>query len=168
MLLLVTSAPVPVLAASKYKACSRLTAGELETALQAKVTRSEERDVVIDQGAYKGETMSTCFWLLGSTYANLNIVRASRTPQERDAFLSMLRGVEDKLVKQGWSIARTKIGSAACAAYKPPAGATDVLPGASCMMESKGLAFYFGVSGSARVTAQQVASLAGKVAARLP
>lgn len=158
--------PQPV-AASKYNVCALLTTPELEAALQAKVTKSQDADVVIDKGAYKGETMSTCTWALGTAYVNLNVIRAARTPEERDAGLARLRGVEDVLVKRGWVINRTKIDNAACATYKPPVG-ESTLPGASCMMESKGLAFALGVMGSVRITAQQVAALAGKVAARLP
>ena len=52
-------------AASKYNACGLLTAAELKAAVNASVDKMDERDVVIPNGPYQGETMSTCTWLPG-------------------------------------------------------------------------------------------------------
>ena len=41
-------------------------------------------------------------------------------------------------------------------------------PFASCIMQSKGLAFWLGVGGATSLTPQQVKALADKIAARLP
>jgi hypothetical protein len=154
-------------AESKYKACSLLTAAELGTALNAHVVNSQDSDVIIPNGPYKGETMSGCNWAVGSAYVTLNVIRGPRTPEERAGGLAGLRRVEEVLKNKGWTIEAANIPGADCNSYKPPAGQSNLPPGgAACVMVSKGLAFWLGVNGP--VTAQQVKALADKVAARLP
>lgn len=153
-------------AATKYKPCSLLTAAELEAVLGAKVGVTAEKDTTIPEGTFKGDTMSTCNWAVGSTYVTLNVIRGPRTPQEQAAGLAGLRATEDKLKKQGWTVEPANIPGAECVSIKPPASESSALPGASCVMVSKGLAFWLGVNGS--VTVQQVKGLADMVAARLP
>jgi hypothetical protein len=169
MLLLVASSPLtPAIAAGKYKACSLLTAADLEAALQAKVTRTiEAQDIIIDKGSYKGEAMSGCTWVLGSMYASVGVIRAPRTPQEREEGLAKLRGALDTLKQKGWTIQSTRIAGVECGRAVPPAS-ENTRPIVSCFAESKGVGFSVNVVGSGGVTVQQVAALAGKVVARLP
>jgi hypothetical protein len=158
----------PVMAAGKYNACSLLTAADLEAALQAKVTRTvEHQDVTIDTGTYKGEAMSGCTWVMGSMSASIGVIRAPRTPQEREEGLAKLRGALDALKQKGWTIQSTSVQGASCARAVPPAN-ENARPLVSCFAEGKGLGFSVNVIGSASVTVEQVAGLTGKVAARLP
>jgi hypothetical protein len=153
---------------SKYNACGLLTAAELKAAVNANVDKADDRDVVIPSGPYRGETMSTCSWAMGATFANLNVIRGPQTTEQKSAGLSELRTIEAGLMKQGWTVQAANIPGADCNAYKPPAGENGMRPFASCIMQSKGLGFWLGVGGATTLTPQQVKDLADKVAARLP
>ncbi len=166
-LLLGWSAPLPVGAASKYKACSLLTTAELEAALGAKVGRTDERDIAITEGPYKGETMSFCTWSVGSTYVTLSVLRQVLTGEQRAAGLAKLREAVEGLKKKGWTVEPANVAGAACSTARPPASESSAVPFVGCLMERKGFAFSVYVFRSA-VTPQQVKALADKVAARLP
>jgi hypothetical protein len=155
-------------AASKYNACGLLTAAELKAAVNANVDKTDDRDIVIPSGPYKGETMSSCTWAMGPTFASLNVIRGPQTAEQRAAGLSGMRTVEAGLTKKGWSVEPAKIPGADCNAYKPPAGENGVRPFASCIMQSKGLAFWLGVGGATSLTPQQVKALADRIVARMP
>ncbi len=167
-LLLAQSTPLPVEAASKYRPCSLLTAAELEAALGAKVGRSDERDIAFTEGPYKGETMSTCTWIVGPTYVTLSVIRQTLTPEQRAAGLARLRQVLEDLKKKGWTVEPANIAGALCSTARPPASESSAVPVVGCLMESKGFAISTYVFGSTRVTPQQVKALADKVATRLP
>jgi len=155
-------------AATKYQPCSLLTAADLEAALRAKVDRFADRDMTIPAGPYKGDIMSTCDWVVGSTYVTLNVIRGPKNPQEQAAGLAGFRAKEEGLKGKGWAVEPGNIPGADCVSVKPPASEPTALPGASCVMVSKGLAFWLGVNGKSSVTVQEVKALADRVAARLP
>jgi hypothetical protein len=155
-------------AATKYKPCSLLTAAELEAALRGKVDRFADRDVTIPAGPFKGDIMSTCDWVVGSSYVTLNVIRGPRSPEEQAAGLAGFRAKEEGLKGKGWTVEPANIPGADCVSVKPPASESTALPGSSCAMVSKGLAFWLGVNSKGSVTAQEVKALADKVAARLP
>ncbi len=167
-LLLAWSTPQAVEAASKYRPCSLLTAAELEAALGAKVGRTDERDIAFAEGPYKGETMSTCTWLVGSTYVTLSVIRQVLTGEQRAAGLAKLQQAVEAAKKKGWTIEPANIAGAACSIARPPASESSAVPLVGCLMESKGFAISTYVFGSTRVTPQQVKALADKAAARLP
>ena len=75
-------------AASKYNACGLLTAAELQAAVHAGVDKSDDKDVIVQGGPYKGETMSSCTWALGASYVSLNVIRAPQTAEQKAAGLS--------------------------------------------------------------------------------
>ena len=56
-------------AASKYNACGLLTAAELQGAAHATVDKSQDSDIVVQGGPYKGEMMSSCTWAMGASCA---------------------------------------------------------------------------------------------------
>jgi len=158
-------------AQGKYKACSLLTASELETLLRNKVDRHSEADQTVNDGPWKGETMSTCTWFLGRTEAQLSVIRAPRSPEERAVGMARLREAEENLRKQGWTTETVTVGGAECKIATPPASSN--VPGrlSACLAESKGLALLLIVGKPAApvdVTAQQVKALADKAVARLP
>jgi hypothetical protein len=143
----------------------------VEAALQAKVTRTVEQDVVIDEGPYAGETLSNCTWIMSGTappVVSVSIIRAPRTAQEREEGLSQLQGAVDTLRQKGWTIQSSSTGGALRTRGVPPASEARARPFTGCIMEKAGLAFSVTVVGPAEVTAQQVAALAGRVASRLP
>jgi hypothetical protein len=164
-------APPQTAAGTKYDACAKLTAAEVEAVLHTKVSRTVEQDVVIDKGPYKGETQSNCSWVMSGTtpaVVTVAITRAPRTSQERDEGLARLRGAVDVLKQQGWIIESASTGGASCTRGVPPASLATARGFTGCFMESKDLAFSTTVQGSADVSMQQVADLAGRVASRLP
>jgi hypothetical protein len=167
-LLVATAMQLPATAATKYQPCSLLTAADLEAALGAKVDRFADRDTTIPEGPFKGEIMSTCDWVVGSTYVSLNVIRGPKNPQEQAAGLANLRALEEGLKKRGWAVEPGNIPGAECASAKPPASEPTALPGASCVMVSKGLTFSLGVNRKGSVTVQEVKALADKVGARVP
>jgi len=154
-------------AASKYNACGLLTAAELKAAVNASVDKMDERDVVIPNGPYQGETMSTCTWLLGTTSATLNVIRGPRTAEQKARGLAGFRRLEAALVQKGWTVEPGKVPGADCNTYKPPASESGARPFASCVMQSKELAFWLGVGGGVSLTPQQVKALGDKIAGRL-
>ncbi len=166
--LIATTAPLPADAATKYQPCSLLTTADLEKALRGKVGRFADRDMTIPEGPFKGDIMSTCDWVVGSSYVTLNIIRGPKNPQEQAAGLASFRATEERLKGKGWTVEPGNIPGADCVSLKPPATEPTALPSASCVMVSKGLAFWLGVNGKGSVTVQEVKALADKVAARLP
>ncbi len=145
-----------------------MTAAELETALRGKVDRFADRDMTIPEGSFKGDIMSTCDWVVGSAYVTLNVIRGQRNPEEQAAGLASFRAKEQGLKKKGWTVEPGNIPGAECVFGKPPASEPTALPGAWCVMVSKGLAFSLGVNSKESVTVQQVKAVADRVAARLP
>lgn len=157
---------VPLHAASKYKACTLLTAAELEAVVRAKMTTPDDSDYVFPDGALRGETVSSCGWM-GSTWAiTLSVLRGPRTPEQRAAVLAFFRDQDETLKKQGWTIVEVAVGGAACATYRPPAG-QNLLAAAGCAVESKGFTTSLAVFGL-NATPQQVKGLVDKAVARLP
>lgn len=173
IMLLAWPAAFPAHAASKYKACSLLTAAELEAVVRIKVAAPESVDVPVTEGPFKGETVSICSWGMGSTagaagYIMLSVMRAPKNAHERAAGLAMLREADEQLKKQGWTIKSVTIGGVECATYQPPAGG-NLPAGAGCAVEAKGVAFSLSIVGAtAAVTPQQVKALADRAVARLP
>lgn len=158
-------------AQSKYKACSLLTAPELEMLMRHKVDRFNEADQTVNDGPWKGETMSTCTWFLGRTEAQLSVIRAPRSPEERVIGMARLREAEESLKRQGWTTETVTVAGAECKIATPPASSN--VPGrlSACLAEAKGLALLLIVGKPAApvdVTAQQVKALADKAVSRLP
>lgn len=158
--ILLAAAPLPADAASKYKPCSLLTPAEVEAVLGVKVTRTDE-----GEGAYKGETMSSCNWATGSKVsAILTVTRGSGSPEA--VWSAKGRKLFDSYKLKGWKIEYADTRGAVCARGVPPAGDTSSLAFAACAAESKGLSLSLNVV-SPTVKAQQVKALFDKAVARL-
>lgn len=166
--LVATTLSLQANAATKYNPCSLLTKAELETALRSKVDRFADRDTTIPAGPFKGEIMSTCDWVVGPNYVTLNVIRGPRNPQEQAVGLATFRATEEGLKKKGWTVESGNVPGADCVSIKPPVSEPTALPGASCVIVSKGLAFWLGVNGTNSVTPRAVKALADRVATRLP
>lgn len=155
-------------AASKYKACALLTAAELEAVLKKKISKTDEGDVTIPEGPYKGEVMSGCSWIAGETYASLGIARAPRNPKERAEFLAMVNDSLQTLKQQGWSIQEKTIGGVECATARPPKGTSGNPSFAGCSAEKGRLGFSISIMGAGvQVSLEEVKSLADKAAGRI-
>jgi hypothetical protein len=112
--------------------------------------------------------MSSCTWILGSTFATVNVIREPQTPEQRAASLSGLRQVEAGLIRKGRTVEPSGVSGADCNALKPPASEAGARPFASCIVQSKGPAFGLGIGGTTSPTPQQVKALGDKVADRRP
>ncbi len=150
---------------TKYKACSRLTAAEIGAALNGPVTKTQDADIDVPSGPYKGVTVSSCTWVVGRSYVHLTIMPAPRTPEQRAEGLKGLQRADETLRNMGWTMEPANLPGADCYTLKPPAGQSTSRPSASCAMVSKGMAFWLGVK---VLPVQQVKALADRVAARLP
>ncbi len=158
-------------AQSKYKPCSLLAASDLETLLRNKVDRFNEADQTVNDGPWKGEIMSTCTWFVGRTEAQLSVIRAPRSLEERAIGMARLREAEENLKRQGWTTETVTVAGAECKIATPPTSSN--VPGrlSACLAEGKGLALLLIVGKPAApvdVTAQQVKALADKAVSRLP
>lgn len=161
---------LPAGAATKYQPCSLLTSAELEAVLGAKVERTNEQDITLTEGAYKGEILSACTWIVESARAlgaSLSVMRGPRNPEERAVAVAKLRSAFDRLKEKGWTFEPLSTPGVYCARAVPPASEASARALASCFMESKGLAFGLYIF-KATVTADQVKSLGDRVVARLP
>lgn len=161
-----------VAAATKYKVCTLLTAAEVEAVLKRKISRTDERDVLINEGLYKGEVMSNCSWAAGSgvatVQATLLVTRAPRTPQERAEYLKILNSATEELKQQGWTTQGKEFGGVACDLWRAPAGSSNLPDIVACAAEKGGLAFSISVlGGGLQITMEQVKSLVDKVASRI-
>jgi hypothetical protein len=160
--------PLPADADSKYKPCSLLTSAEVEGVLGTKVAGTQENDITVTQGAYKGETMSGCIWgTTSQVSASLGVIRGPRTPEEKAAGGASLRRLLDGLKAKGWTVEAANTPGALCSRATPPASSKTAPTFASCFSEAKGLGFSVYVF-SPTATPQQVKGLADKAAARLP
>ncbi len=157
-----------VIAASKYKACSLLTAAEVEAVLKKRISKTDEGDIIIPEGLYKGEVMSGCNWIAGETHAWLTVIRGPRTPQERAESQAILRDTFEALKKQGWSVQEQVIGVVECVTGRPPAGTSGNPSFVGCGAEKGGLAFSISTMGTGvPISAEQVKSLSDKAASRI-
>jgi hypothetical protein len=155
-------------AESKYKPCSLLTTAEIEAVLGTAVTQTQENDLTVPDGPYKGETLSGCMWGTKSAMsASLSVIRGPRTPEQKAAGGSSIRRVLDGLKAKGWTVESANTPGALCSRATPPPSSTNAPAFASCFSEAKGFG-YSVYAFSPTVTPQQVKGLADKAAGRLP
>jgi hypothetical protein len=163
--LLVHGLPRWAEAVSQYNACGLLTAADVQ-AVGNMTVRTQESAIVIPSGPYKDQT--SCTWVMGFTYATVNVIPGPKTPEQRAAGLSSLRRIENGPVQKGWAVKSASILGADCSAYKPSTSEGNMRPFASCVMQSEGLSFWLGVGGTTSLTPQQVKALADRITAHLP
>lgn len=139
----------------------------MEAVLKKKVSNTEEGDITIPEGAYKGEVQSGCSWntAVGPSViqAWLTVIRAPRTPKERAEGLAIIKDTFEQLKKQGWSIQEKEFGGVGCATARAPAGTSGVADFASCAAEKRGLALSITIAGAGlQVSMEQVKSLTAR------
>ena len=153
----------PAAADTKYKACSRLTPADLGTVLTPPVSKVQDGDTVVDSGAYKGATVSSCTWRSGLKVVALRIWPAPTTPEQRNVGMKALQ--QDETLRQaGYTVVPANLPGAECYTLKPPAYLSASSSTAACTVVTKGIAFWL----KGPVSVQQVKTLSDKVAARLP
>jgi len=120
-------------------ACSLLSADDIAGVTGAKVGEGRETSTVITSGPEKGETMATCTWRVGEQgMANVHVIPAP-AGGARDASLTSIRQVVDKLKSQGWKEEKQAFGAVVCSTMTPPAAQRGMPIAVGCMGEAKGM-----------------------------
>ena len=102
----------------------------------------------------------------GLADADLSVIEGRRRPSSVPQVVGMRR-IETGLMSRGGASSRRRP-SADRNVDRSSVTESSMRPFASCIMQSKGLAFWLGVGGATSLTPQQVKALADKIAARLP
>jgi hypothetical protein len=167
-LLLLALVPAIALAQKPPAGCSLLTAAEIAAATGMKVGESHEINMPLRNG--QGQ-MNGCMWKLGEHgMANVSVMQASPSKEQREKGLAGLRQVYEGLKAKGWAVTETKFGDMLCDAATPPAAQSDPSPAMTgCVMGAKGFALSVGIMGPHfKVAPEKVKALADAVAKRLP
>ena len=125
-------------------ACKLISPADLTAVLGMKVGGGQENEVTVQQGTFKGQTMTLCIWPVPQGTVSLSLIRVA-TPAQRAAGLAEMqknsRDLQALLKKQGWTTEETNTGGLRCivatpspalAARKTPIGTTcnnDVVRG---------------------------------------
>jgi hypothetical protein len=166
--LLVALIPAVTFAQKPPAGCPLLTAAEINTATGMKVGEPHETDMQLPNG--KGQ-MTGCMWQVGEQgMANLSVMRAAGSKEERDKGLAGLRQVYDGLRSKGWTVTESKIGDMLCNTATPPQAESAHTPAmAGCFAVSKGFVYSVGVVGPHfKTSPEKVKALADNVLKRLP
>ena len=165
-LLLLALVPTIALAQNPTKGCPLLTAAEIGAATGMKVGEAHDTSMPTKSG-----TMSGCMWKLGDQgMANLSVIRASASKEERERGLAGLRQVYEGLKAKGWTVTETKFGDVLCSTATPPAAESDHTPAMiGCITGAKGFALSVGVMGPHfKTPPEKVKALTDDVLKRLP
>jgi hypothetical protein len=166
--LLVALIPAFAFAQKPPAGCPLLTAAEITSATGMKVGESHETDMNLPKG--QGQ-MTGCMWKVGEQgMANIAVLRAAGSKEEREKGLAGLRQTYDLLKSKGWTVTETKIGDTMCSSATPPKAESDHTPAMTgCFALSKGFVYSIGVMGPHfKTPAEKVKALADNMAKRLP
>jgi len=167
-LFLIALIPAIALAQKPPAGCPLLTAAEISAATGMKVGEPHETDMQLPKG--KGQ-MTGCMWQVGGRgMANVSVMRAVGSQEEREKGLAGLRQVYAGLKSKGWTITESKIGDKRCNTATPPAGESDHSPAmAGCFAVGKGFVYSVSVVGPHfKTSPETVKALADDVVKRLP
>lgn len=165
---LIALIPAIALAQKPPAGCPLLTAAEINAATGMKAGDPQETDMQLPKG--QGQ-MTGCMWPVGRQgMANVSVMRAAGSQQEREKGLAALRQVYAALKAKGWTVAEKRIGDTLCSTATPPAAESDHAPAmAGCFAVGKGFVYSVSVVGPHFNTpAEKVKALADDVAKRLP
>src|SRR5437667_2973739 len=104
----------------------------------------------VPSGSGKGKVpMSGCMWRIGEQgMANISVIRAAGSKEEREQGLAGLRQTYDLMKSKGWAVTETKIGDTLCSTATPPKAESDSTPAMTgCFALSKGFVYSVGVMG---------------------
>ena len=166
-MLLLALVPAIALAQKLPAGCPLLTAAEISAATGMKITDSQETDLPLRNGGQ----MNGCMWHLGKDgMANLSVMRAAASKEQRERGLAGLRQVYEGLKAKGWTVTETKFGDVLCSTATPPAAESDHSPAMiGCITGAKGFALSVGVMGPHfKTPADKVKALTDTVVKRLP
>ena len=168
-MLLLALVPTIALAQKPPAGCPLLTAAEIGAATGMKVGQPHETNMTLPKG--QGQ-MSGCMWQLGEKgMANLSLMRASASKEDREKGLAGLRQVYDGLRAKGWTVTETKFGAdMLCSTATPPAAESNNAPAMTgCISGAKGYALSVGVMGPHfKTSPEKVKALTDDVLKRLP
>jgi len=150
------------------RACSLLTAAEIDEVVGTPAGQSQENDIAIPEGPAKGETMSMCRWPIGAQgMLSISVIRSPQGAQ-REAGLAQLNQMFETLKAQGWTEERKDFSNIRCAIMTPPSSAKDVPISTGCFAEAKGRGMGIGLMGEKKVAIEKVKVLLDKAIGRLP
>jgi len=156
-------------AQEKSPACELLTVDEVKSAL-GEATGGKGTSLVVDKGSYKGETLFSCMWGLGTRGGlNLHLTRAPKNDAEREGFQKLMHRTTERLEAGGWKLERKAFGSSKCLTATPPATQADAGLMVGCMAEAKGKGLSIGTMGRGLdIDMPKMKALLDKALARLP
>jgi len=160
--------PTIALAQKPPAGCPLLTAAEIKAVTGMTVGAPHETDMQLPNG--KGQ-MTGCMWQVGEKgMANVSVMRAAGSQEEREKGLAALRQVYAALKAKGWTVAESKIGDKLCSTATPPAAESDHSPAmAGCFAVGKGFVYSVSVVGPRfKTPPEKVKALADNVVKRLP
>ena len=135
-------------------ACKLATPAEISAVIGMKVGAGRDNEIVVPQGAFKGQTTTLCTWPVPQAQGTVSIsVFRVATPAQRTAALAEMQktmgNLQSMLKTQGWATELTNVAGLRClTATPPPALAARKAPaGSSCTADVvRGLTVSIGVN----------------------
>lgn len=165
--------PASFLAQSGPKACSMLTASEVEEVMGAKVASSTEGDIPYTKGPNRDHdgTLMTCNWKLDDRSVSLVYSTRSVTAEGKKQSENRIKASQEALMSEGYKVNKKDFGSIKCSTMEPPA--QQVVKNSSTVCRTEKGPMFVSVTASASgptelVSMDKVKTLAEKAASRLP
>jgi hypothetical protein len=148
--------------------CALLSSGEVVAAVGG-TGQSQESNIIIPEGASKGETLGGCMWAADDQgMVSISMIRAPQGAM-REAGLAKLREAFQRLKDKGWTEEKKEFSNAKCALMTPPASSKKDIPVMTgCFAEAKGMGISVGYMGRTSVPIETVKTLLDKAIGRLP
>ncbi len=170
--LLAALIPAVALAQKPPAGCPLLTAAEINSATGMKVGEPHETDVDVPSSAGQAKVpMTGCMWRVGEHgMANVAVLAAVGTKEQREAGMAKLRQSYDVLRSKGWSVTETRIADTLCSTATPPAAESEHSPAMTgCFGVARGFVYSVGVMGPHfKTPSDKVKALGDDVVKRLP
>jgi hypothetical protein len=126
--------------AAQKKACSLLSAGEINASLTGQVGEPHQIDLSAAPGASKNKQMDGCMWKVGQKGMVSIGIMVALQGQEREAGMAKMRGVYDALKAKHWTEEKKVFDNGSCAVMTPPASEAKAPIMSGCLAEAKGMA----------------------------
>ncbi len=168
VVLILVLIPAVALAQKPPAGCPLLTNAEIAAATGMKVGEAHEADMQLAKGQ---GTMNGCMWKVGDRgMANVSVMAAIGTKEDREKGLARLRQVYAGLKAKGWTVSETKLGDVLCNTAIPPQAESDQAPAmVGCFGVAKGFVYSAGILGPHfKVAPEKVKALADDLVKRLP
>jgi hypothetical protein len=173
LLLAALVAPAVFWAQSGPKACSLLTASEVEGVMGAKVTSSSEGDIPYTKGPNSDHdgTLMTCNWKMGTRSVSLVYSTGQVTAEGKRLGENKTKASVEVLMKEGYKIDKKDFGSMKCSTMVAPTQQAMKLFSTTCGTEKGRMWVTVSASASGQsdlVPMEKIKTLAENAASRLP